>query len=86
MNSLGTIFGWVAQNLEARLETLRGLNLGNEKENYLTVQSMVQYEIDNDIFKNIATSREISGCINILLLHKVIPLVVLLMEGILRKM
>ena len=45
---------------------------------------MVQYEIDNDIFKNIAESRA-SGYIHLLLIHRVLPMVVLIMEGNIEK-
>ena len=77
----GKVFHWTVADLGAKLEILRGLNLGNVKDNYVTVQSMVQYEMDNGVFENVAESRQIPGTRIFLLLHSPLRMVALIIEG-----
>ena len=42
---LGTVFGWVASDVQTKLDILRGhREKGDTKDNYATVQLMIEYE------------------------------------------
>jgi len=81
LNLLGTVFGWVASDIDAKMEILRGLKNGEQSEKYQCVQSMIQYEVDNNLIKHKAKDSS-TGTRNLLRLHRALEYIVAFLEGI----
>jgi len=81
LNLLGTVFGWVASDIDAKMEILRGLKNGEQSEKYQSVQSMIQYEVDNNLIKHKAKDSS-TGTRNLLRLHRALEYIVAFLEGI----
>jgi len=81
LNLLGTVFGWVASDVDAKMEILRGHKNGESGDKYLTVQSMVQHEIENDMIKHKAKDSS-TGTRNLLRLHRALEYIVAFLEGV----
>jgi len=80
LNLLGTVFGWVASDIDAKMEILRGLKNGEQSEKYQFVQSMIQYEVDNNLIKHKAKDSS-TGTRNLLRLHRALEYIVAFLEG-----
>ena len=80
LNLLGTVFGWVASDIDAKMEILRGLKNGEQSEKYLTVQSMIQYEVDNNLIKYKAKDSS-TGTRNLLRLHRALEYIAAFLDG-----
>jgi len=81
LNLLGTVFGWVASDIDAKMEILRGLKNGEQSEKYLTVQSMIQYEVDNNLIKYKAKDSS-TGTRNLLRLHRALEYIAAFLDGV----
>jgi len=81
LNLLGTVFGWVASDIDAKMEILRGLKNGEQSEKYQFVQSMIQYEVDNNLIKHKAKDSS-TGTRNLLRLHRALEYIVAFLDGI----
>lgn len=81
LNLLGTVFGWVASDIDAKMEILRGLKNGEQSEKYQNVQSMIQYEVDNNLIKHKAKDSS-TGTRNLLRLHRALEYIVAFLDGI----
>lgn len=81
LNLLGTVFGWVASDIDAKMEILRGLKNGEQSEKYQDVQSMIQYEVDNNLIKHKAKDSS-TGTRNLLRLHRALEYIVAFLDGI----
>ena len=80
LNLLGTVFGWVASDIDAKMEILRGLKNGEQSEKYQSVQSMIQYEVDNNLIKHKAKDSS-TGTRNLLRLHRALEYIVAFLDG-----
>ena len=74
------MFGWVASDIDAKMEILRGLKNGEQSEKYQFVQSMIQYEVDNNLIKHKAKDSS-TGTRNLLRLHRALEYIVAFLEG-----
>ena len=81
LNLLGTVFGWVATDVLAKMEVLRGHINGENAEKYQSIQSMVQYEMENDLIKYKAKDSS-TGTRNLLRLHRALEYIVAFLEGV----
>jgi len=81
LNLLGTVFGWVATDVYAKMEVVRGHQDGENGDKYLTVQSMLQYEIDNKLIKPKAKDTN-TGTRNLLRLHRALEYIIAFLEGV----
>ena len=45
LNLLGTVFGWVSTDVDAKLEILRDHRKSDSKDNYQDVRTMLKYEV-----------------------------------------
>lgn len=81
LNLLGTVFGWVATDVDAKMEVLRGHIKGENGEKYLTIQSMIQYEMENNLIQYKAKDSS-TGTRNLLRLHRALEYIVAFLEGV----
>lgn len=79
---LGTVFGWVASDLEAKLDILRGKRRNAKiSEHFEDVHSMVKQEVQEKLimFKDRDDS---TGTRNLLRLHRALEFIVIFMESL----
>lgn len=81
LNLLGTVFGWVASDVYAKLLIIRGHKNGANGAKYETVQSMIDYEIENKMIKPKAKD-EPTGTRNLLRLHRALEYINAFLEAI----
>ena len=81
LNLLGTVFGWVATDVLAKMEVVQGHQNGENGDKYLTVQSMLQHEIDNKLIKHKAKDSN-TGTRNLLRLHRALEYIIAFLEGV----
>lgn len=74
LNLLGTVFGWVATDVHAKLEVLRGHCAGANKDKYVSIQSMVDFEVSSNLIKPKAKDSS-TGSRNLLRLHRALDFV-----------
>lgn len=73
LNSLGSVFGFISKDAVSKIQILVGFLKGADGSHYATVQSMVKYELDNqlvDFKSNKKASHPESGCRTLLRLHR----------------
>ncbi|KAG7472077.1 hypothetical protein MATL_G00104750 [Megalops atlanticus] len=81
MNSLGTIFSFISKDAVSKIQIMVNHRNGENGVQYITVQSMVKYELDNglvDITKR--GSYPESGCRTLLRLHRALRWLELFLE------
>jgi len=81
LNLLGTVFGWVATDVLAKMEVVQGHQNGENGDKYFTVQSMLQHEIDNKLIKHKAKDSN-TGTRNLLRLHRALEYIIAFLEGV----
>ncbi|ESO91439.1 hypothetical protein LOTGIDRAFT_182734 [Lottia gigantea] len=64
---LGKVFSFVASDVEEKIGILREYRKNDESNHYRTIDSMIQYEVDNKITNN---KKKASGCRTLLRLHR----------------
>ncbi|XP_038678082.1 ceramide-1-phosphate transfer protein isoform X2 [Scyliorhinus canicula] len=81
MNSLGTAFSFISNDAVAKIQILENYRCGANGQMYLTVQSMVKYEVDHrlvDLEKRGDHCE--SGCRTLLRLHRALKWLQLFLE------
>lgn len=81
LNSLGSVFGFIAKDADNKIRILGTFLSGENRSEYVTVQSMVKYELDNqlvDLTKR--GSYPESGCRTLLRLHRALSWLSLFLE------
>nr|XP_057941618.1 ceramide-1-phosphate transfer protein isoform X2 [Doryrhamphus excisus]XP_057941619.1 ceramide-1-phosphate transfer protein isoform X2 [Doryrhamphus excisus] len=81
LNSLGTVFGFISKDATNKIQILVNFLNGETFSHYMTVQSMVQYELDNglvDLDKR--GNHPESGCRTLLRLHRALRWLELFLE------
>ncbi|XP_078414130.1 ceramide-1-phosphate transfer protein [Cetorhinus maximus] len=81
MNSLGKAFSFISSDAFAKIQILENYRCGANGHNYLTIQSMVKYEVDHnlvDLKKRGDYSS--SGCRTLLRLHRALKWLQLFLE------
>lgn len=81
LNSLGTMFSFMSKDAVNKIQILENLQASETGSHYLTVQSMVKYELDNELVD--LTKRDShpeSGCRTLLRLHRALLWLELFLE------
>ncbi|XP_034976010.1 ceramide-1-phosphate transfer protein isoform X2 [Zootoca vivipara] len=82
LNSMGTIFGFVSKDAVAKIQIMEDFRSGPNKESYRTLQSMVSYEMANNLVDLKKYSEcPVSGCRTILRLHRALHWLQLFLEA-----
>ncbi|XP_051948001.1 ceramide-1-phosphate transfer protein [Xyrauchen texanus] len=71
MNSLGNVFSFISKDVVSKIQIMENFLSGENGSHYVTVQSMVKFELENDLVD--LTKRENhpeSGCRTLLRLHR----------------
>ena len=83
LNSLGAIFSFVSKDVTAKLQVMERLRSGPQREHYSSLQSMVAYEVGNQLVDLERRSRHPdSGCRTVLRLHRALRWLQLFLEGL----
>lgn len=81
LNTLGNVFAFISKDALVKIKILEGHLHGDSRSHYVTVQSMVQHELDNqlvDVTKR--GSHPESGCRTLLRLHRALRWLELFLE------
>lgn len=71
LNSLGSVFGFISKDAVSKIQILVNYLKGENGSHYTTMQSMVKYELDNDLVDvNKRSVNPESGCRTLLRLHR----------------
>ena len=81
LNLLGTVFGWVASDVEAKMAIVRGHRAGEHADKYETIQSMLTHEIESNMIKPKAKDSS-TGTRNLLRLHRALEYINAFLEGV----
>ena len=81
LNLLGTVFGWVASDVDAKLAIIRGHRSGEHTEKYESVQSMLTHEVETNMIKPKAKDST-TGTRNLLRLHRALEYIISFLEGV----
>ncbi|NXS54205.1 CPTP protein, partial [Brachypteracias leptosomus] len=83
LHSLGAMFGFVSKDLVAKVQIMESYCGGERREEYASVQAMVEYELGNGLLarQNGAGPRD-SGCRTVLRLHRALRWLQLFLEGL----
>jgi len=81
LNLLGTVFGWVSTDVDAKLNILRDLRKSETSQNYQDVSTMLKYEVDNKLIKYKAKDSK-TGSRNLLRLHRALEYIVAFLEEV----
>jgi len=73
---LGSVFSWVAVDVQVKLDLLQKYHTGENKEKYQTLKSMLDYEIENDMILR-KKKDDPSGSRTLLRLHRALEYVVM---------
>ena len=80
LNLLGTVFGWVASDVQAKIEIIKGHRKNGEvAEHYNTIQDMVNYEVGAKLIKYKARDSS-TGSRNLLRLHRALEYIKAFLE------
>ncbi|KAI5946804.1 Ceramide-1-phosphate transfer protein [Manis javanica] len=83
LNSLGTIFSFISKDVTTKLQIMERLCGSPQQEHYHSLQSMVAYEVGNQLVDLERRSRHPdSGCRTILRLHRALRWLQLFLEGL----
>ncbi|KAM8864028.1 ceramide-1-phosphate transfer protein isoform 1-T2 [Spinachia spinachia] len=81
LNSLGSVFGFISNDAVNKIHILVSHLKGENGSRYATVQSMVEYELENDLVDlSKRGSRPQSGCRTLLRLHRALRWLELFLE------
>ncbi|KAL3059421.1 hypothetical protein OYC64_014102 [Pagothenia borchgrevinki] len=88
LNSLGSVFGFISKDVVNKLSILVSLRGGPEGAHYLSLQSMVQYELQSGLVEGgdhpASGTRGVSGCRTLLRLHRALRWLQLFLGGVSR--
>ncbi|XP_034875950.1 ceramide-1-phosphate transfer protein isoform X1 [Mirounga leonina] len=83
LNSLGAIFSFISKDVTTKLQIMEHLRSGPQREHYSSLQSMVAYEVGNQLVDLERRSRHPdSGCRTVLRLHRALRWLQLFLEGL----
>lgn len=83
LNTLGTVFSFISKDAVTKIQILENYRNSDQREKYLTVQSMVEYELANglvDLKKR--SEHPDSGCRTFLRLHRALRWLQMFLEGL----
>lgn len=76
---MGSVFSFVSSDVKSKIEILQQFRNGSEKENFVTLKQMIQYEVDGNLLKK---SNYISGSRTFLRLHRGLDFITLFLERV----
>ncbi|XP_059547588.1 ceramide-1-phosphate transfer protein [Myotis daubentonii] len=83
LNSLGAIFSFISKDVVTKLQVMERLCSGPQRDHYSSLQSMVAYEVGNQMVDLERRSRHPdSGCRTVLRLHRALRWLQLFLEGL----
>ncbi|XP_065277332.1 ceramide-1-phosphate transfer protein [Emys orbicularis] len=83
LNCLGTIFSFISKDAVTKIEIIENYRNSDQREKYLTVQSMVEYELANGLVDLQQRSKHPdSGCRTFLRLHRALHWLQMFLEGL----
>uniref|UniRef100_A0A8C9P765 Ceramide-1-phosphate transfer protein n=1 Tax=Spermophilus dauricus TaxID=99837 RepID=A0A8C9P765_SPEDA len=83
LNSLGTIFSFISKDVVSKLQIMERLRSSPQHEHYMSLQSMVAYDVGNKLVDLDRRSRHpTSGCRTLLRLHRALRWLQLFLEGL----
>ncbi|XP_027000696.1 ceramide-1-phosphate transfer protein [Tachysurus fulvidraco] len=83
MNSLGSVFSFISKDAVNKIQILENFLMGENGTHYLTIQSMVKYELDNELVDLAKRgSHPESGCRTLLRLHRALRWLQLFLESL----
>ncbi|EDL81338.1 similar to BC002216 protein [Rattus norvegicus] len=85
LNSLGAVFSFISKDVVSKLQIMEHLRSGPQSEHYISLQSMVAYEVSNKLVDRDSRSRPRhpnSGCRTVLRLHRALHWLQLFLEGL----
>ncbi|XP_067423355.1 ceramide-1-phosphate transfer protein [Emydura macquarii macquarii] len=83
LNCLGAIFSFISKDAVTKIQIIENYRNSDQREKYLTVQSMVEYELANglvDLKKR--SEHPDSGCRTVLRLHRALHWLQMFLEGL----
>ncbi|XP_076840044.1 ceramide-1-phosphate transfer protein [Brachyhypopomus gauderio] len=81
MNSLGSVFSFISKDAVNKIQILENYLMGDNGVHYLTAQSMVKFELDNELVDfNQRDKHPESGCRTLLRLHRALRWLQLFLE------
>lgn len=81
LNNLGAVFSFITKDVKTKLHIMEQLRDGPQREHYHSLQSMVAYEVGNQLVDLQRRSRHAdSGCRTILRLHRALHWLQLFLE------
>jgi hypothetical protein len=81
LNLLGTVFTWVASDVVAKLAIIRTHKNGELSEKYVSLQTMLAYEVDEKLIKPKAKDSG-TGARNLLRLHRALEYIIGFLEAV----
>merc|ERR1711892_1069500 len=72
---LGSVFGWVGSDVYAKIATLEKFLVGEEKQHYQNIKTMIDYEIKNNLIKT-KKNDDPSGSRTLLRLHRALEYII----------
>ncbi|XP_067303288.1 ceramide-1-phosphate transfer protein [Pseudorasbora parva] len=81
MNSLGSVFSFISKDVICKIQIMENFLLGENGSHYVTIQSMVKYELENELVDLTKRgSHPESGCRTLLRLHRALRWLELFLE------
>ncbi|KAA0706678.1 Ceramide-1-phosphate transfer protein [Triplophysa tibetana] len=83
MNTLGNVFSFISKDVVSKVQILENLLTGENGSHYVTVQSMVKYELENNLVDITKRGNHIeSGCRTLLRLHRALRWLELFLDSL----
>ncbi|XP_048375550.1 ceramide-1-phosphate transfer protein [Sphaerodactylus townsendi] len=83
LNTLGAIFSFISKDAVAKIQIMENYRSSEQKSQYLTLQSMVKYELANNLMDlKKQGNHSPSGCRTILRLHRALRWLQLFLESL----
>ncbi|XP_051961701.1 ceramide-1-phosphate transfer protein-like [Xyrauchen texanus] len=81
MNSLGNVFSFISNDVVSKIKIMENFLSGENGSHYVTIQSMVKYELENDLVDLTKRGNHPeSGCRTLLRLHRALHWLELFLE------
>ncbi|XP_051493144.1 ceramide-1-phosphate transfer protein [Apus apus] len=83
LHSLGAIFSFISKDAVAKVQLMESYCRGEQRERYVSLQSMVEYELGSGLVaRQQPSGRPDSGCRTVLRLHRALRWLQLFLEGL----
>lgn len=81
LNLLGTVFGWVASDVLAKIEVVKNHRKGSAGDKYITIDSMLDHEVSAGVINRKAKDSN-TGARNLLRLHRALHYINTFLEAL----